>query len=159
MQLTRTADVGVRIMTHLAMQPSGVRMTVAELASQSDASVPFTGRILQRLVGGRLVISHRGYVGGFELARPSRSISMLDIVAALDGPLCLNACLPGGSGCGRMAWCGAHAVWANAQRALETVLAAESLERLAAIAMHHRAALKPAATSSFESGSEGPHDA
>jgi Rrf2 family protein len=141
MQVTRTADVGVRVMTHLAMQPNGTRMTVAQLADQSDAAVPFTSRILQRLVAARLVVSHRGHVGGFELARPAGSISLLDIVAALEGPLCLNACLPGGSGCGRKAWCGAHGVWANAQKALAGVLASESLERLAAVATSNRARL------------------
>ena len=141
MQITRTADLGVRVMTHLAMQPNGTRMTVAELAGQSDASVPFTSRILQRLVGGRLVVSHRGYVGGFELARTADSISLLDIVAALEGPLCLNACLPGGSGCARKAWCGAHVVWADAQKALADVLASKSLDRLAATATSNRARL------------------
>ncbi len=141
MQITRTADVGVRVMTHLAMQPYGARMTVAELADQSDAPVPFTSRILQRLVGARLVVSHRGCAGGFELGRAAGSISLLDIVAALDGPLCLNTCLPGGAGCGRKAWCGAHGVWANAQKALADVLASESLERLAATATSNRARL------------------
>lgn len=141
MQITRAADLGVRVMTHLAMQPFGTRMTVTELADHSEASVPFTGRILQRLVGAHLVVSHRGYIGGFELARTASSISLLDIVAALDGPLCLNVCLPGGSGCRRKAWCSAHNIWANAQQALAGVLAAESLERLAAKATSNRARL------------------
>ena len=140
MQITRTADVGVRVMMHLAMQP-GTRLTVAELADQSDASVPFTGRILQRLVAARLLASHRGYVGGFELARTADSISLLDIVAALEGPLCLNACLPGGAGCGRNAWCPAHNVWANVQKVLAGALASESLDRLAAAATSNRARL------------------
>lgn len=141
MQITRTADVGVRVMTHLATQPYGTRLTVAELADLSDAAVPFTSRILQRLVAARLVVSHRGYVGGFELARTASSISLLDIVTALDGPLCVNTCLPGGAGCGRKAWCGAHGVWANVQKALATLLASESLERLASAGTSNRARL------------------
>jgi len=80
-------------------------------------------------------------VGGFELARPASRISMLDIVSAIEGPLCLNDCLPGGRGCPRKIWCGAHDVWTNAQAALATVLASESLERLAATATSNRARL------------------
>jgi len=144
MQITRTADYGVRVMTHLAMLPPGTRMTVAQLAHEGDASVAFTGKILQRLVGARLVVSHRGYEGGFELGRLSNSISLLDIVTALEGPLCLNQCLPGGPGCDRASWCGAQDVWANAQAALAAVLAAESLERLAATAIRRRALVKGA---------------
>jgi Rrf2 family protein len=146
MQITRTADYGVRVMTHLAMRPAGSRRTVAELAQESDASVAFTGKILQRLVGARLVVSHRGYEGGFELARLPATISMLDIVTALEGPLCLNQCLPGGPGCSRSSWCGAHDVWASAQAALAAALSAETLDRLAATATRNRAGLSGTAS-------------
>jgi Rrf2 family protein len=138
MQITRTADYGVRVMTHLAMLPPGTRLTVAQLAHEGDASIAFTGKILQRLVGARLVVSHRGYEGGFELGRLAHTISLLDIVTALEGPLCLNQCLPGGPGCERKVWCGAHEVWGTAQAALAAALAAESLERLAATAARKR---------------------
>ncbi len=134
MQITRTADYGVRVMTRLAAAPKSTRMTVADLAQESGASVAFTGKILQRLGSARLVVSRRGYEGGFELARPADSISLLDIVSALEGPLCLNECLPGGSGCDRQPSCNAHEVWADAQAALAAVLAAAPLDRLAAAA-------------------------
>ena len=159
MQITRTADYGVRVMTHLAMRAHGARLTVGELAHESNASAAFIGKILQRLVGARLVVSHRGYEGGFELARVASSISMLDIVSALEGPLCLNACLPGGAGCDRQAWCGAHDVWANAQSALANVLAAESLEGLAATATRNWARLTAAAQVPFASVGAVPADA
>jgi len=125
-------------MTHLAMAPVGTRMTVADLGEESNASVAFIGKILQRLVGARLVVSHRGYEGGFELARPASTITMLDIVTALEGPLCLNECLPGGGGCDRVAWCGAHDVWSRAQAALASVLAGVTLEELARTATTKR---------------------
>ena len=132
MQITRTADYGVRVLTHLAMLPPGTRLTASELANENHASVSFVAKILQRLVASRLVISRRGFEGGFELARDPRTVSVLDIVTALDGPLCLNECLPGGPGCEEMNACAAHDVWARAQAALARVLAAETLDRLAA---------------------------
>ena len=135
MQITLTADYGVRLMTRLAAAPQGTRMTVAELAQECSASAAFTGKILQRLANARLVASRRGFEGGFELARPSDQISVLDIVSALDGPLCLNECLPGAAGCDRQPWCGAYDVWVRAQAALAAVLAAESLDRLASAAV------------------------
>ncbi len=138
MQITRTADYGVRVMTHLAMLPIGTRVTVAELAQESDASTAFVGKILQRLVAARLVVSHRGYEGGFELGRAAETITLLDIVSALEGPLCLNQCLPGGSGCDRHTWCAAHAVWAEAQAALAAVLSRETLANLAAATLRNR---------------------
>jgi len=44
MHITRTADYGVRIMTRLAAAPEGTRMTVADLARDSNASVAFIRR-------------------------------------------------------------------------------------------------------------------
>ena len=138
MQITRTADYGIRVLTHLAMLPAGTRLTAAELAGESRASVTFVAKILQRLVASRLVVSHRGFEGGFELGRDPRSVSVLDIITALDGPLCLNECLPGGAGCEGSAWCAAHDGWARAQSALASVLAAETLDRLAAASSRFR---------------------
>ena|SRR5690349_13802691 len=132
MRITRTADYGVRVMTRLATEPPGTRMTVAELAESSQSTVAFTGKILQRLVGARLVVSHRGFEGGFELARSADSITLLDIVTALDGKLCINECMPDGAGCDRATTCAAHAVWLRAQEALAQVLGGESLARMAA---------------------------
>ena len=132
MQITRTTDYGIRVLTHLAMLPPGTRLTAAELASQSRGSETFVAKILQKLVVSRLVVSHRGFEGGFELARQPRAVSMLDIITALEGPLCLNACLADGPGCDEATWCAARDVWARAQAALAGVLAGETLERLAA---------------------------
>jgi Rrf2 family transcriptional regulator, iron-sulfur cluster assembly transcription factor len=159
MQITRTADYGVRVMTHLAMRPMGSRMTVADLAQESHASVAFTGKILQRLVGARLVVSHRGYEGGFELGRPPSGITMLDIVTALEGPLCLNQCLPGGPGCERSNWCSAHDVWANAQAALAAALSADTLDGLARTATRNIARLNASARSQAPSLKETSADA
>ena len=118
-------------MTRLAAAPAGTRMTVADLARESNASPAYTAKILQRLAGVRLVVSRRGFDGGFELARPAAEISLLDIVAALDGPLCLNDCVPNGPGCDRAANCTARDVWAKAQAAVAAVLSAQTLEGLA----------------------------
>ena len=130
MQITRTADYGVRMMIALATGPRGNRMTVADLAQQSGASQAFAAKVLQRLGAARLVASRRGYDGGFALARPADSISLLEIVTALDGPMCVNACAPGGSGCERSDACTAVDVWTRAQSALAGVLDAQKLDGL-----------------------------
>ena len=131
MQITRSTDYGMRVLTRLALAPPATRLTAGALASESRASEPLVAKILQRLVAARLLVSRRGFEGGFELARHPRDISVLDIVTALEGPLCLNTCLPGGAGCDDSEACAARDVWTRAQTALANVLAGETLERLA----------------------------
>jgi Rrf2 family protein len=145
-QITRTTDYGIRVLTHLAMLPAGTRLTASELAAASHASDTFVAKILQRLVASRLVVSRRGFDGGFELGREPREISVLDIVTALEGPLCLNTCLPGGAGCEDAGSCATRDLWVRAQAALASVLGAETLERLASASVQqhqHLAALQP----------------
>jgi Rrf2 family protein len=141
MQLTHSADRGVRAMTHVAALGPGRRVNAVQLADATGTSRAFLGKIMQRLVAARLVVSHRGRDGGFELARPARDISLLDVVTALEGRLCLNQCLPGGTGCDRSPWCAVHLVWAEAQAALARVLASASIENLAQASARSRAAL------------------
>ena len=135
MQLTRTADYGVRVMTHLATIPEDTLVNVEKLAAATGASPAFLGKILQRLVTARLIASRRGHAGGFRLARAPSTITMLDVITAIEGPLCLNACLPGGAGCTRKAWCAALPVWIEAQAALARVLSSKSIDDLARTAV------------------------
>jgi len=130
MQITRAADYAVRVMLHLATLPPGARANRTELARTAGAPASFVAKVLQRLVDTQLVRSRPGRRGGFELARAANELSLLDIVTAVEGPMCLNECLPGGDGCPRSSWCTAHPVWRDAQAALQTVLGAATLDRL-----------------------------
>ena len=131
MQITRTTDYGIRVLTHLAMLPTGTRLTAAELATASHAPESLVAKILQRLVAARLAASRRGFDGGFELARAPREVTVLDIVTALEGPLCLNTCVGHGPGCEEASTCAAKGVWARAQAALAEALSGTTLEELA----------------------------
>jgi DNA-binding IscR family transcriptional regulator len=57
---------------------------------------------------------------------------MLQIIEAIDGPICLNVCLSGGKDCNRKSTCPAHPVWARAQRAMLDVLISATVASLAA---------------------------
>lgn len=143
MQLTRAADYAVRVMLHLAGVPPGTRASRTALAAAAGAPTAFVSKVLQRLARAQLIVAHRGRQGGFELALPSDQISLLDIVTALEGPLCLNVCLRPGPkpGCDRQVWCSAHLVWAEVQNEMVKLLDSATLDRLVATADTRRRAL------------------
>ena len=70
------ADYGVRVMVHLGTQPKGKRISIKALAEAAAAPKSFLSKVMQRLVTSRLVNSHRGANGGFELALPPGDITM-----------------------------------------------------------------------------------
>jgi Rrf2 family protein len=135
MQITRMADYATRVLIHLAALPAGSRANRVTLAKLADVPMEFLGKVLQALTRARLICSHRGVNGGFELARASSDISMLDILEAIEGPVTLNTCLAHANACPRQWWCAAHEVWSEAQEALKKVLSAAKVDQLAARSM------------------------
>ncbi len=131
--MTRAADHAVRVVVHLACLPDGSRASLADLAGQIAVPTAFLSKILQRLVRSGLIVSHRGRHGGFEVTRDLASVSLLDVLRALDSVPALNQCVAP-AGCPRSATCGAHAIWLEAQDRLHDVLAGASLARIATIA-------------------------
>lgn len=132
MQIKRGTDYGVRVMCHLAMLPPGRRATLEVLAMSTEVRASFLSKILQRLAAARLVHSSRGVSGGFELARPATSITLLDVIVALEGPLSLNMCLMATDNCHRQPHCPVHQVWAQAQARMAEVIGAATLDTLVA---------------------------
>lgn len=131
MQLTRAADYGVRVMVHLATLPEHERALLPELAEATEAPESFLSKVLQALARAELIRSWRGKAGGFVILPRGRSASMLEVIEAIDGPICLNVCLLPGQPCSRMVSCPAHPVWARALRALLDVLRGTGIAELA----------------------------
>ena len=122
MQLTRAADYGVRVMIHLAGVGSAKRTSLLDIAQAVEVPEQFLSKVLQMLCKRGFIRSHRGVNGGFELAADARTLSLLDVVEALEGPIQLNVCVGERGVCSRKAWCPAHKVWVEAQGALVGIL-------------------------------------
>src|SRR5690242_17948174 len=58
----------------------------ARLAAGFELPPPYLNKQLQALVKAGLVTSTAGARGGFRLARPLEKITMMDVVAAIEGP-------------------------------------------------------------------------
>lgn len=132
MQITRASDYAVRVMVHLAGLPASSTVRQSELAKATEVSGHFLSKVLQQLVRARLIRSQRGSGGGYALAISPASVSLLDVVQAIEGPVRLNQCIEEGPSCERKSWCPAHQVWAEAQAAVVNVLGAASMASLAA---------------------------
>jgi Rrf2 family protein len=70
-----------------ASDGGGRLVTRDELAEAQDIPPPFLEGILRQLRQAEIVKSRRGTEGGFRLARPASSVTVADVVRALDGPL------------------------------------------------------------------------
>src|SRR3546814_12418691 len=83
------------------------------------------------LVKGGLVESRRGVNGGYVLTRRPEDISAAEIIAALDGPVALTACVDGAVGdCNVESLCPLRGGWDRVNAALRAALESVSLAAL-----------------------------
>jgi Rrf2 family protein len=87
MRMSAKAEYAVRAMVQLTTVDDGVRVTTDDLASAQGIPPQFLVDILSDLRNDRLVRSHRGRDGGYELARAATEISIADVLRCIDGPL------------------------------------------------------------------------
>lgn len=87
MRMSAKAEYAVRAMTQLASVPAGDLVTTDEIAKSQGIPAQFLVDILSDLRADRLVRSHRGRDGGYQLARPAEQISVADVLRCIDGPL------------------------------------------------------------------------
>ena len=120
--ITRRGEYGLTAMLYLAQPHGGHLAQIHEIADYCGLPEPFLGQILRLLVRARLIHSKKGVGGGFTLARPADTISFLEVLEALEGPVAVNLCQSSIEHCHREGSCSMEFVWAKAQEALVGVL-------------------------------------
>ncbi len=120
-------------MAQLAQATDSV-ITAPDIASAAGLPAPTVAKILKRMVRGGLVNSQRGVHGGYALSRPAEQISVADIIAALEGPVAVTACVDGASGaaCTVESLCLIRGCWDRVNAAVTRTLASMSLAEIAA---------------------------
>ena len=87
MRISAKADYAVRVAAELAASPPGEAIKGEHLADAQNAPLKFLENILGALRTAGIVASRRGARGGYLLAKPAASITIADVIRAVDGPL------------------------------------------------------------------------
>ena len=104
---------------------------IRELSDELDLSFHFLTKIMQVLTEAKIMESFRGPNGGVGLARPAREITLLDVIAAVDGLDLFSECALGLPGCGERTPCPLHAAWAKRREDLQRMFEKTTLASLA----------------------------
>ena len=110
LRVTKLTDYATVVLTALAARPDTV-LSAAGLAEQAGLEVPTVAKILKPLAQAGLVAGFRGINGGYRLARPACSITLFEIVEAMEGPLGMTECSIHAGSCGIEQSCGVRANW------------------------------------------------
>lgn len=139
-ELTRRADYALRLMIDVGAH-EGTSVSTAHVARREEIPYQFLRKVAHDLVARGLLNAGRGVKGGVSLARPPESITVLDIVWAIDPPA-INQCTVDPSQCERRDICAAYPVWMKMQTEVERVLKGVRLSDLIRRHQAHRAVQK-----------------
>jgi FeS assembly SUF system regulator len=118
LRVTKLTDYATLVLTGLAAAPESVH-SAADLAGRAGLEPPTVSKVLKALAQAGLVEGFRGAGGGYRLARPAASISLIEVVEAIEGPLGMTECSVHAGACGIEDHCGVRANW----RRINTVVA------------------------------------
>ncbi len=130
MLVTREADYAIRCVIEVVRHG---RISAAQVAEIQGISPTFLGKIVQSLAKAGILATRRGVGGGIALGVPVGSLTLLQVIEAVEGPICLNQCLTTPPQCGHLETCPAYPYLKQAQVSLRDILNvsfAEVLERL-----------------------------
>src|SRR6266568_7616384 len=92
LKLTKKADYGLIALKHLAVNSGGVSSSAKAIAECYGIPLPLLAKILQKLTKLGMLQSLPGTNGGYKLARSANTITALEVIRAIDGPIILTSC-------------------------------------------------------------------
>jgi len=111
MKISTKGRYGLRILIDLAMHDPGKPRMLKDIAKSQQISEKYISRLVIGLRKAKMVKSVRGVNGGFLLAKTPESITLLEILEAMEGPLSIVDCVTKPDKCNRHSLCPARTIW------------------------------------------------
>ena len=132
MRLTTKGRFAVTAMVDLALRQTRGPVTLAAISERQRISLSYLEQLFGKLRRARLVNSVRGPGGGYTLAKPTASISMAEIIVAVDEPIDATQCA-GKENCGDDdKRCMTHDLWATLNEKIHDYLSSVALSDVVA---------------------------
>lgn len=149
LELTKRGDYAVRAMIALARGAGEGLLSSRRIATAMGIPVAFLPQVLGDLQRAGLVEAAAGRAGGYRLAREPGTVSLLEVIEAVEGSSRRQACVLRGGPCGLDGYCDVHHVFYAGQEALLGTFASATL---ADVASRRPAAGAPAADAGGATG-------
>jgi Rrf2 family protein len=131
---SKACEYGIRAAIYIGQQSAGSdrRVGLKDIATEIGSPEAFTAKVLQQLVRAQLVTSIKGPTGGFTLtAEQLRTVTLRQIVVAIDGGAMLQGCALGLPQCSAKQPCPMHYQFLPIRDQLNELLGAHTIGELA----------------------------
>ena len=125
LKIGKLADYALVLAEYLGS--TGRIVAISELSQETHIPLATVRKILLRLSQNGIVYSYRGVNGGYELAKAASSITVVEILEAMEGPLSITECVSTGSECKISKYCNLQRGWCSINEKIFSILSRTSL--------------------------------
>ena len=91
--LSNSCRYGIRAIIYLAGKDPDHKTGIKQIGADLNLPTPFLGKILQQLARQKILKSMKGPNGGFSIMKDPATITLYDIVTAIDGEDTFTDCI------------------------------------------------------------------
>jgi len=130
MKLSTMGRYGLRTLMDIALHQKDGCVTLQSISERQELSQKYLWHVITPMKNAGIIHVTRGAGGGYRLAREPKSISLLDILTAVEGNLCLVPCVHSATSCKRAKKCLAKKAWETVNDAISKTLKSMTLESI-----------------------------
>jgi FeS assembly SUF system regulator len=117
LRMSKLTDYGIVLMSYLASK-TYQQHSAHTLSDAVQMPLPTVRKVLKALSHADLLKSERGAQGGYNLTRSPKSISVAEIITAIEGPIALTECVSDESHCEKELHCDVQTNWTRINNAV-----------------------------------------
>jgi len=123
LRITKLTDYAVLILADLVRLEAKDSSAAPDVAGRTRIPAPTVSKVLKLLGRRGLVVSERGKNGGYRLARDATTVTVAEIVYAVEGPIAVTECSTASKGhCGHEGSCPTETNWLRINDAIRQTL-------------------------------------
>jgi FeS assembly SUF system regulator len=130
LRISKLTDYAILIMVELTRDDE--MLSAHALAERIHVEAPTASKVLKLLAGSGLLESYRGANGGYRVSRTADSISVAEVIAAIEGPIAMTECSVEEGLCSQEENCDLRSNWQRISLAVAQALREVSLAEMSA---------------------------
>jgi Rrf2 family protein len=130
MKISTKGRYALRMLLDLAQHQGNGYIALKDIAARQNISKKYLEQIVITLNQGGLLLSNRGFQGGYRLAKDPKDITIYQILEATEDSMAPVSCLQGENTCPRRFYCDTLPVWEGLYKVVREYLEGITLQDL-----------------------------
>jgi FeS assembly SUF system regulator len=127
-KISRLTDYATSVVMYL--QSCDQLCSTDSIAKAVNIELPTASKVLKLLVKANILASVRGANGGYRMADDSETVSLYDVIFAMEGSAAITNCLLQGSICSHESNCDAQMGWQQVNDEIKNILLKMTIKRM-----------------------------